>query len=77
MTPHADRLEVNPVLPEDWGWVAMSRMPYRGLSLSLVAVKKGKTIYTTVRVKTKWKQVLVPADEVEDRIQAQKNQKKS
>ena len=70
MRPHADHLEVNPVLPDDWGWVAMSRLPYRGQSLSLLAVKDKQTLYTTVRVKTAWKQVLVSAAEAADRIGA-------
>jgi len=62
MTPQADGLEVNPVLPADWGWVAATGMPYRGETLSLLAVRKTRTIYTTVRVKTKWKQVVVAAE---------------
>ena len=69
MTPHAEYLEVNPVIPEDWGWVAISRMPYRGLSLSLLAVKKTKTIYTTVKVKTTWKQVVVSEEQILSKVE--------
>ena len=61
LTPHADGLEVNPALPTGWGWAAISRLPYRGAPLSLLAVRAGKTLYTTTRVKTKWKQVVVSA----------------
>ena len=59
MSPHANGLEVNPVLPKEWGWVAMEAMPYRGGRLSLLAVKASRTIYTTIRIKTKWRQVVV------------------
>ena len=59
MSLHANGLEVNPVLPKEWGWVAMEAMPYRGGRLSLLAVKASRTIYTTIRIKTKWRQVVV------------------
>ncbi|MDB6167302.1 MAG: hypothetical protein JWM88_166 [Verrucomicrobia bacterium] len=66
LTPHARGLEVNPVLPPGWGWVALSRMPYRGAPLTLLAVGAGRTLYSTVRVKTKWKQVIVSAARQEE-----------
>jgi cellobiose phosphorylase len=61
LTPHADTLEVNPVLPTAWDWTALANIPYRGTSLTLLALRKEKTLYTTARVKTKWKQVIVSA----------------
>ncbi len=61
LTPHADTLEVNPVLPTAWDWTALANIPYRGTSLTLLALRREKTLYTTARVKTKWKQVVVPA----------------
>ena len=65
LTPHAEGLEVNPTLPTGWGWAAISRLPYRGAPLSLLAVRAGKTLYTTTRVTTKWKQVVVSAERQE------------
>lgn len=61
LTPHAEALEVNPQLPAEWDWAALSNVPYRGVPLTLLAVNKTKTLYTTARVKTKWRQVLVSA----------------
>ncbi|MBS0631954.1 MAG: hypothetical protein JSS11_08580 [Verrucomicrobia bacterium] len=61
LTPRADVLEVNPVLPAGWDWTALSNIPYRGGPLTLLAERRTKTLYTTARVKTKWKQVVVPA----------------
>ena len=62
ITPHPATLEVHPVLPDEWGWAAASRIPYHGTSLSLLAVHKGKTLYTTAPVSTDWKTVMAPAD---------------
>ena len=42
ITPRPAGLEVNPVLPDEWGWAAASRIPYHGASLSLLAVREGK-----------------------------------
>ncbi len=61
LTPHASGLEVNPVLPAGWDWAALSQLPFRGAPLTLLAVPKSRTLYTTARVKTKWKQVVVSA----------------
>ncbi|MDB6093082.1 MAG: hypothetical protein JWM32_644 [Verrucomicrobia bacterium] len=62
LTPRASGLEVNPVLPTGWKWTALSRISYRGAPLTLLAVAKGRTLYTTARVRTKWKQVAVSAE---------------
>jgi len=61
LTPRASGLEVNPVLPANWEWAALSQLPFRGAPLTLLAVSKTRTLYTTARVKTKWKQVVVSA----------------
>ncbi len=67
ISPHPAALEVNPVLPAEWGWVAAARIPYRGASLSLLAVRDAQTLYTTAPVSTKWKTVRAPAD-LQDRF---------
>jgi glycogen debranching enzyme len=60
ISPHPRGLEVNPVLPDGWTWVAVSNMPYRGRSISMLASRENHTLYTTLPVETKWNQVLVP-----------------
>ncbi len=60
ISAHASGLESNPNLPEGWKWVAISAMPYRGHSLSMLAVRDDRTLYSTVPIATRWKQVLVP-----------------
>ncbi|OLE83179.1 MAG: hypothetical protein AUG07_08680 [Acidobacteria bacterium 13_1_20CM_2_60_10] len=60
LTPQAASLRVEPALPEGWNWVAVSKMPYRGYPLTMLAVRKDRTLYTTVRVESRWKQVVVP-----------------
>lgn len=62
LNPQVTGLEVNPQLPAGWGWVALSRLSYRGAPLTLLAVRTGRTLYTTARVKTKWRQVVVSAE---------------
>jgi hypothetical protein len=61
ITPHADRLEVNPTLPSGWDWAAVSDLPYRGRPVTIIASRSDGAIYTTAPVETKWKQVPVPA----------------
>jgi hypothetical protein len=60
LEPHSAGLHVQPALPHDWNWVAISNLPYRGYPLTLLAVAKEHTIYTTAHVQTDWKQVEVP-----------------
>lgn len=62
LTPRPGGLEVNPVLPEEWDWAAASQIPYRGASLSLLAVRRQKTLYTTAPIHTHWKTVIVPVE---------------
>jgi glycogen debranching enzyme len=66
LTAHPAGLDVNPVLPDAWGWAAASRIPYHGSSLTLLAVREGKTLYTTAPVNTSWNMVMAPA-ELQDR----------
>ena len=61
LTPHAGGLEINPVLPKNWDWAALSHLPYRGNPLTVLASPKEKTLYVTTRVKSRWKQVVVSA----------------
>jgi glycogen debranching enzyme len=67
ISPHHAGLEVNPVLPAEWRWVAAARIPYRGAPMSLLAVRDGQTLYTTAPVSTKWKTVVAPPD-LQDRF---------
>ena len=57
ISPHATGIEVSPSFPTGWKWVAVSNLPYRGHSLSMLAVKEERTLYTTVEVRSGWKQV--------------------
>ena len=66
LSPRPDALQVNPSLPAGWNWIAVSRLPYRGFPLSLIADRQTKTLFTTVRVESTWDQVEVP-----DRLQQQ------
>src|ERR1035438_9424799 len=61
ITPHAAGISVNPTFPKGWKWVAVSKMPYRGQSLSMLGVWQERTLYTTVPVESAWKQVHVSA----------------
>jgi len=42
IAPNPARLEINAVLPDEWGWEAASRTPYPRNPLSLVAVYQAK-----------------------------------
>jgi glycogen debranching enzyme len=55
---HPDCIKVNPKLPDGWGWVAISNLPYRGFPLSIIADSDDKIIYTTARVDSTWKQIV-------------------
>jgi len=37
-------------------------MPYRGYPLTMLAVRKERTLYTTARVESNWKQVVAPEE---------------
>ena len=68
LVPHAAGLLVEPQLPESWGWAAVSRLSYRGAPVSILALRDDRTVYTTVPVKTSWKQAqLTP--ELQDKYQ--------
>ena len=59
ITPHPSGLEVNPSLPTGWDWVGVSNLPYRGRPLTILAIREGKTLYTTVPLQTQWKQIQI------------------
>jgi len=63
ISPHATDVEVNPNLPEGWKWAAISRIPYRGHSLSMLAVRDEHCLYATGPVDSQWKKVLVSQTE--------------
>jgi hypothetical protein len=58
--PHAAGLTVNPAFPEGWTWMALSKMPYRGNPLTILALPKDHVLYTTANVESSWKQIPVP-----------------
>ncbi len=62
LDPHPSALRVEPEIPRDWDWLAISRLPYRGYPLTLLVAVKEHTIYTTTPVETDWKQIVVPED---------------
>lgn len=62
--PQASGLRVKPSIPREWGWIAISHLPYRGYPLTLLAAAKERTIYTTAHVDTDWKQIVV-SDELQ------------
>lgn len=68
LTPGPQGLTVEPELPKDWDWVGVSRIPYHGVPLTLLAVRKGMTLYSTAPVTTKWRTVIAP-EELQERYQ--------
>lgn len=60
IAPHPNGLWVNPELPTGWNWLAVSRLPYRGNPVTLLADGKTHTLYATAPVHTSWQQVVVP-----------------
>src|SRR5437762_10034083 len=59
--PHPNKLVVNPQLPAEWEWVAVSNLPYRGNPVTILADRKERTLYSTAPVETGWHQVVAPA----------------
>ena len=57
MSPHAKGLKVDPQLPDGWAWAGIQHMSYRGSAISIMAVREGRTVYTTVPLETNWRQV--------------------
>jgi hypothetical protein len=41
-------------------------MPYRGASLTMLAVREGRRLYSTMPVKTSWKQVRISAERLDE-----------
>lgn len=65
ITPHADALEVEPSLPRDWDYAALSNLSHRDRPLTLIALREARTLFSTARVRTSWKQVRVSAADQE------------
>ena len=59
LSPHPMGVHVNPVLPREWKWMAVSNMPYRGRPLTMLAVPAEHKLYTTIRVESGWDQVVL------------------
>ncbi len=69
LTLSGDRLEINPLIPANWKWVALRRLPYHGQEISYFAVRtKGVlTIFTTCEINTQSSHSLYDKD-VSDRL---------
>jgi hypothetical protein len=59
LSPEAAGVHVNPVLPREWKWVAVSNLPYRGRPLTLLADPEEHRLYTTIRVQSQWDQIVL------------------
>jgi hypothetical protein len=59
LSPQAVGVHVNPVLPREWKWIAVSNLPYRGRPLTILADPEEHKLYTTIRVESDWDQVVV------------------
>jgi glycogen debranching enzyme len=59
ITPHAAGLTVNPAFPAGWSWMAISKMPYRGNPLTILALPKDHVLYTTAKIESSWRQIQV------------------
>lgn len=69
LTLTGDRPQINPLIPANWKWVALRRLPYHGSEMSYFAVrvKKTMTIFTTREIATDSPHSLYEED-VSDRI---------
>jgi len=67
ISAHAAGMEVNPVLPAGWNWAAAAHIPYRGMPLTLLAIRDGRILYSTAPVSTNWQMVIAPP-ELQDRF---------
>jgi Bacterial alpha-L-rhamnosidase 6 hairpin glycosidase domain len=54
LTLVGDRPEVNPLIPANWKWVALRRLPYHGREISYFAVRtrEALTLFTTCEINT-------------------------
>ncbi len=60
LKPSPAGLEVAPQFPEGWEWIAVSNLPHNGYPASMIAVRNEKTIYSTMKIRSGWKQVTAP-----------------
>ncbi len=69
LTLVGDRPEVNPLIPSNWKWVALRRLPYHGGEISYFAVRTrdSLTLFTTCEVNTQFAHSLYETD-VSDKI---------
>lgn len=61
LTPRPLGLTVSPRLPTRWDWVAASDIPYGAAPLSILALRRNRTVYATAPVSTDWNLITVPA----------------
>lgn len=59
-----DRPQLNPLIPADWKWVALRRLPYRGSEISYFAVRTqgSLNIFTTCEIDTEFTHSLYERD---------------
>jgi hypothetical protein len=69
LTLSSDRPEINPLIPPNWKWVALRRLPFHGREISYFAVRTqgSMTLFTTCEVNTKFAHSLYDTD-VSDRV---------
>jgi hypothetical protein len=69
LTLSGDRPEINPLIPPNWKWVALRRLPFHGREITYFAVRTqgSMTLFTTCEVNTKFAHSLYETD-VSDRV---------
>ncbi len=69
LTLSGDRPEINPLIPPNWKWVALRRLPFHGSEISYFAVRTqgSMTLFTTCEVNTKFAHSLYESD-VSDKV---------
>ncbi|MGA8533399.1 MAG: amylo-alpha-1,6-glucosidase [Candidatus Tumulicola sp.] len=69
LTLSGDRPEINPLVPANWKWVALRRLPFHGREISYFAVRTqgSLTLFTTCEVNTQFTHSLYETD-VSDKV---------
>jgi hypothetical protein len=64
LTLSGERPQVNPLMPADWKWVALRRLPYRGREISYFAVRTqgSLNLFTTCEIDTQFTHSLYRED---------------
>ncbi len=64
LTLSGERPQVNPLIPADWKWVALRRLPYRGREISYFAVRTQGSLmlFTTCEIDTQFAHSLYESD---------------